>query len=318
MKRLSVVLLCSLLGAVPTAGLEVDPYLAWLEDIPDSSEVLNGYVNAMVSGHLQSLDTSGRVPNECSDAAVSVLKHMHLNVLSRRRALRFLKTSPDIESWKGGGVWSSVWRSYYRRLPFLYVSSLARTIDLNGIRLSVDKVGHFFSYGRRYYKRYLRAVERGETSEEAERGAILYGLKQENLFVGKWIDTIFSHADLEANYQGLRFARDLCEGEEAYLERVDGVWVLARDVDLRDYVNPAFDEGFNNNHFTRLGWRLVRTRLAQHCQVLELPRVRARLAYYRGFPGPSTSQRVIREVFEIRGKDPQAQHSLEALCAPPS
>lgn len=304
-----------LLRALPVAALEVDPYLAWLVEIEDSAPALNEYTNAMISGHLEVLAARSADIDACPDVVASILRRLHHSALTRRRAVHFLNSSPDVESWKDGGPWSSVWRSYYRKLPFLYFSSIARTVDINGVRLSVDKIGHLFSYGRKYYRRYSREIERGATPDEAERAAILWGIRQENLFVGKWIDTIFSHADLEANYQGLRLARDLCEGAAPHLVGGDGAWRLVHDVDLRDYITPGFDEGYNTSHFTRLGWFLVRSRLARHCRVLDEPSVARRIAYYRTFPGPSASERIIREVFSSRGKDPQARHSLETLCA---
>ena len=315
MRLAGAALLVGLCVAGTAAALEVDPYLAWLEEIPDSAPALNEYTTYMISGHLQRLAEEGAASGECSPVAISALRHLHHTVLTRRRALAFLKRSPEVTIWKPGGPWSSVWRSYYRRLPPLYVSSLAGTVDLNGIRMSVDKVGHFFSFGRRYYRRYLKALARGEAPREAERAAILWGLKQENLFVGKWIDTIFSHADLEANYQGFRFARDLCGGQRPYLVRRDGAWALGRDVDLRPYLTPDLDEGYNNNHFTRLGWWLVRGRLRRHCPVLEEPRVRERLRYYDGFGPPSVSKAVIAEHFAARGRSPQRRHSLQTVCS---
>lgn len=304
-------------AASSSRALEVDPYLAWLADIPDSIDALNAYTNAILSGHLQVLNEKRRPPTECTAVADSVLTHFHATVLTRRRALAFIKRSPEIATWKDGGWITAVRRSYYQDLPPLYVSSIAATIDLNGIRLSIDKIGHFFAFGRRYAQRYRRAVAAGATHEEALRAVVLWGVRKENGFVGKKIDTIFSHADLEANYQGFRFARDLCEGPAPFVRREGGRWVLDRDVDLRDYVTPAFDEGYNNNHFTKLGWRLVRSELSEYCELLHDPKVLARLRYYDSFPGPSESQVIIRQAFAARGKDPQARHSLERLCASP-
>ena len=307
----------AVLGAPAAPGLEVDPYLAWLADIPDSMDALNGYVNAVLTGHLQMTVERRRRPAGCAEAADGAMKRFHRSVFAGRRAIAFLKKSPDVVTWKGGSWMRAVRRSYYRRLPPLYVSSIAATVDLNGIRLSVDKVGHFFGFGRRYYRRYRRAVAAGATHEEAERAVVLWGIRKENGFVGKKIDTIFSHADLEANYQGFRFARNLCEGSSPYLVAdVDGDWELARDVDLRDYVTPGFDEGYNGNHFTKLGWWLVRPELTVYCEILDRPEVVTRLRYYDGFGGPSASQRIVRAFFAERGEGPQAAHSLTGLCGP--
>lgn len=309
---LTLTLASALASAV--GALEVDPYTAWLAEIPDSIDVLNEYTNATIYGHLLALDAANDTTADCSTVAAGVLKHFHSSVLSRRRAIAFVKKSPEVVVWKDGRGPASVWRSYYRRLPPLYVSSIAGTVDLDGIRLSLDKIGHFFGFGRRYYRRYRDALATGATRQEAERRVVLYGIEKENGLVGKKIDTIFSHADLEANWQGFRFARDLCEGPAPFLARRAGRWTLTRDVDLRAYVTPDFDEGYNNNHFTTLGWRLVRPELARYCEILELPVVQRRLRYYRTYP-PSVSRSLIRDYFEARGERPQEAHSLHGLCA---
>jgi hypothetical protein len=304
-----------LAGAPVLSALEVDPYLAWLADIPDSVEALNDYTNAVLSGHLQVLNERRRPPTECALVVESALTHLHSTAATRRRALAFIRKSPEVETWKPGRGPAAVWRSAYRWLPPLYVTSIAATIDLNGVRLSIDKIGHFFGFGRRYDRRYRRALAKGATPDEAERAIVLWGMRKENGLVGKRIDTIFSHADLEANYQGFRFARDWCEGPAPFIVQRDGRWMLTRDVDLRDYVNPGFDEGYNTNHFTSVGWLLVRARLGRYCALLERTEVIERSRYYDTFSGPSNSQRIIRETFAARGKQPQARHSLRRLCA---
>ena len=296
------------------AALETDAYLAWLADIPDSTELLDDYINRMVSERLDELAALERSPEECHSATIEGLAQLHRSVFRRRRTRRFLQHDPEVGAWKKGGYWSSVFGSYYRYNPTLYVSSTTKSIEINGVRLSLDKVGHLFGVGRRYYKRYLKQRAAGRSHEEAERSVIHWGLRHENGFLGKWIDGVFSHADLEANYQGLRLAWAFCEGPEPYLRRQGSRWVLQNRIRIADFVNSYIDEGYNNNHFTKLLFVLVRGRLRDYCGIVDLPQVQRRLAHYATFE-PSFSRQTIADLYESKGVDPQYRHSLARTCA---
>jgi hypothetical protein len=152
--------------------------------------------------------------------------------------------------------------------------------------------------------------------EEAIERVIMRGVVSENTFVGVGVDGIFSHADLEANYQGFEFARHFCEGDEPYLRQNDSGWYLARAVDLRDYVNPYFDESYNPNHFWGQRRNLVLSRIREmYAHRAEHPVVIERFERYQQYP-PSRSVQIVRDFFLARGRSPQRDQVFAALVLP--
>ena len=109
-----------------------------------------------------------------------------------------------------------------------------------------DKIGHFISQGRKFYKRYLVF---GSEEMAAEHSAYT-----ERAIFGQMSNGIYSNADLVANYEGHRFFRSLFEdgitpGKPAILRWEDNGWVVQREFDWADHVNEYWDEALNVNHF---------------------------------------------------------------------
>ncbi len=184
------------------------------------------------------------------------------------------------------------------------------------VYLGADKISHMFGFfGREYYRIYQRALRRGLSEERAMRKAIRWGIFFEANLVGGLVDGIVSFADLEANFQGLMLWRDLCE--KGHLEHAGEGWTLARPIDLRDYVNPAFDETYNASYyFPKYRWKRVRPVLvSDYCERREAPEVVERMRLYRRLDRPSLSRRLVEEHFRrVREWDLEAQR-LESLCA---
>ena len=147
------------------------------------------------------------------------------------------------------------------------------------------------------------------------RIVILWGLRLEKTLVGGLADGVFSHADLEANFQGLRLARNMCEGESPHLVLADGTWRLTRAVDLRDYVNPGFDETYNTSQYPWFRWGLVKPILIQeYCPIWQSPAIQKRMAHYRTLDEGSFSRQVVEQYFRQQDENLQAEQSLEAIC----
>jgi hypothetical protein len=169
----------------------------------------------------------------------------------------------------------------YRYVPQLYFSSLADTVNIDGIYMSDDKLGHLFGFGRRYYRRYLKGRNKGLDADAAVLKAIRYGIRHEKGIVGKMIDGIYSYADLEANFQGMQMARSFCEGENPNLVGSPGNWQWHHDTDISDFVLPTFDEGYLPNNFIRIYRPMIRKRLKRYCHIRKLPFVAERLDDYK-------------------------------------
>ena len=139
--------------------------------------------------------------------------------------------------------------SIYRDITFPYLIPMARTIRVGDMYFGIDKLGHMFGFGARYYQRYRRYMKHGATEQEAIGRIVRYGILTEKLLVGEYLDGVFAHADLEANFQGFMLSRDLCEGEDPYLAITDNKWKLTRPIDMRMYITPDFDESYNLCHW---------------------------------------------------------------------
>ena len=110
--------------------------------------------------------------------------------------------------------------------------------------------------------------------------------------MGGLVDGIFSHGDLEANFQGMQLARQFCEGNEPLLELDDGRWRRVRSFEIRQFVNPGFDESYNNSFYSRSRWKRVKPILVdEYCDPYWSDAVQSRLSRYRETDSPSLSRR---------------------------
>lgn len=189
------------------------------------------------------------------------------------------------------------------------------TGNLGGVHVGVDKIGHFLVNGRRYWVRYRQARAQGAHEDEALRAAIRFGVEQENGILGLFSSGVFSYADLEANYQGLRFFRSLCEGDAPLLVESDDGWELSAEVDIRDYVNPCWDETWAPSSFSPSMADGVREVLEEQCPRLSLPRVSALRRRYAERGCHSLSHRWLEELQEA-GDVPDARpFAIEQVCS---
>lgn len=300
--------------AQPATAFETDQYLALEAGIEDSSAVINEYLNEELRALLL---RPGVAAMECRDIPKAYYRSLFRGLLASRLQ-RFLKTDPRVDRFPDGLTYREhLRRSIYRKPWFPFFLPLSPTIRVGEVRFGLDKFGHFFGFGRRYYKRYERLRGRGRSDGEAVRRVVRRGLRQERLFVGGLADGVFSHGDLEANYQGMELAKAFCRGDDPYIERLGGRWIARREIDLRDYVTPSFDESYNNNHYPRPRWKRVRPILvAEHCDRYFSPKVQARMERYARIDRPNPSKRVIEEYFARRGRDPQTRQSMAVICPP--
>ncbi len=313
-----VLAVCVALAALPAAGGETDQYLAWGAPIEDSAEAVNAYVNRGFEKRLQRINRRGGERLECADVPPRLYRYLFHGLLSSR--LRdFLHDDPSVDRHPDDGVryWRYLRDSVFRQPAFPFFMPMARTIRIGEVRMGIDKINHVFGFGRRYYNHYLRARRSGVDEHEAVRRAVLWGLGIERYFVGGQIDGILSYADLEANYQGMRLARDLCEAQPPHLVQEDGRWRLARPVDLRDYVNPRFDESYNPNFYIWWRWRQVKPELEREvCPRLAEPWVRRQFADYRRADRPSVSERLLWSHLPADHLEARERQSLAGVCPP--
>lgn len=157
--------------------------------------------------------------------------------------------------------------SVFSGLPWyaLRVTSLfgvGKTIRVNNQLIGSDKIGHFLSQGRKYYRRFLKSA--------SEVDAASHGAYTERAIFGRFTTGSYSNADLVANYEGHRFYRSLFEddivvGKPAILRWDDNGWVIQRDYDWADHVNEYWDEALNINHYDALLYKHMHQRFVSLC-----------------------------------------------------
>jgi hypothetical protein len=245
--------------AVPLAcgAYETDQFSNRLQPIADATPLLNARVNETIEEAIA--DWRGprnetRVVNRVFHA---IGGHHWVDKLER-----WAMQSPDIERlstprhesiYAGHPVWAT-------RVAAIF--GVGPTIKINDVLVGSDKLGHFLSQGRKFYRRYLR---HHDVARAAERSAYT-----ERALFGQMSTGSYSNADLVANYEGYVFYRSLFEddavpGKPAILRWDGNHWEIQRPFDFADHVNEYWDEALNINHYDGLLYPHIRERLMRFC-----------------------------------------------------
>jgi hypothetical protein len=161
----------------------------------------------------------------------------------------------------------SRYESIYRGHP-LWATRVAAlfgvgpTIKVNGQLIGSDKLGHFLSQGRKFYRRYLKYLDEAKAAE--------HSAYTERALFGQSTTGVYSNADLVANYEGFLFYRSLFEdeviaGKKAILNWTGDGWEIQREFTFADHVNAYWDEALNLNHFDNLLYPHMKERIQQFC-----------------------------------------------------
>lgn len=246
-----------IVAAAPAAAYETDQHHNRDQEVADSTAVLNAKVNETIREIVDSWST-GRDDMEFVDEIYRKIGGIHYVDKLERWAM----TSSDVERldterrtsiYSGYPLWSL-------RVSTLF--GIGKTIRLNDQLVGTDKIGHFVSQGRKFYKRYLQL---GSEEEAAKRSVLT-----EKAIFGQATTGSFSNADLVANFEGYRFYRSLFEdnfipGKPAILRWSDDRWIVQREFDWVDHVNEFWDEALNPNQYTLLPSIYVRRQLLAMC-----------------------------------------------------
>jgi hypothetical protein len=280
------------------SGYETDQYSHRDLQLADSVDALNDEVNRALED-IASSWRGGEDPRRFARAVYRELGGRHWIDRLERWAIR----SPNIdkpERYKRHSVYRGlpVWA---RRVGFLF--GVGPTLEVSGVRLGSDKLGHFLSQGWKYHKRYLRS--------RSEAHALRLGVRNEASIFGSPFTGAFSNADLVANYEGFLFYRSLFEDgvvgdRPAIVEFVGAGARLRRPFDFRDHVNDYWDEALNPNRFDRLMHGTMLRRLRELCHL------------YRAAPERwiSAAEDELRERYSHLGMRDGTTHRLDRVCAP--
>ena len=285
-KASSLVLGIMLLTTSVSHALETDQFLASFHVIKDSSTVLNDYFLKDINQALDSANSKHPEKIKCTQLADDVLSNL-VGKFSISKVSQFAKFSPDVDKFPDNSFSDREYfkMTFYEHADILMkMAPLARTINLNGVYLGTDKLGHFSLLGRHYYRRYLKNLKKGMDRKSAEEDAILHGFNTEKGILGYAIGGVLSYADLEANYEGFKFARDICEGEKPYFVFENNRWELNKNAqfDIKNYFNPRMDESYNFSFWRPFLYKRIAEKLKkEYCEVRTTPMFQERMAFYK-------------------------------------
>jgi hypothetical protein len=241
----------------PLPAYETDQFSNRLEPIEDSTEVLDARVNQSIASAARRIRGSRSERRVVNAIYHDIGGHHWVDRIERwaMQSEEVDRMTPDRYDsiYQGHPIWAT-------RVAALF--GVGPTIKLNDVLIGSDKLGHFLSQGRKFWRRYQRY---GNEGQAAERSAYT-----ERALFGQMTTGVYSNADLVANYEGYRFYRSLFEdgivpGKPAILTWNEDHWAVQRAFTWADHVNHYWDEALNVNHFDALLYRHMKERLQSYC-----------------------------------------------------
>lgn len=289
---------------------ETDQYLTWDVTLADSSTALNSYLDEEIRRFVVKANARGRSPESAEAMTIDLYLHF-FEGLHASRIRTWLKNSPAVDRFPSDDLsdWEYQRMSIFRKPAFPFVLPMAQTVRVGEVYLGIDKVGHMFGFGRRYFQIYQRALNEGETHDESVERVLRWGIQHEASVVGKLVDGIFSNGDMEANYQGFRLALAFCTGDSPLFYRENNAWQYRGGLDFREYVTPDMDESYNANDYARWRGRRVNPIVDAQYGAVAPP---DRFERYRSNYQPSLSKQFLDAWFEKK-----AGASQDALARRP-
>ena len=311
---LCLTLSAGLLIGAPAHALETDQFYAWGKPIEDSTEHLNAWVRLEIQSALDS--KAGSAAEDCEAAVDELQKRLQHSIYQPIEL--WIISSDLVDKIPKGLEANREYRSNYL-LSETYKFDTARglqpspTLQVNEIRFGSDKLAHFFSEGWWYYKHWRQHREES-TEEEMQRKLFNFGVKLEKSIQGTKLTGVFSPADLEANYQGLEFYKDLCHGDQALLSQQEGRWLFSDQFDIGGYVYPKWDESWNPNYYTRKRWEGVRKTMAGYCPLLGSDWVIQQRKRYAELDRLTVTEKLVRELVDAGELPDPRKYDITSVC----
>lgn len=316
---LAASLLIALLASPVASAAETDPYYAWLHPPRDSTDALNRGVNEILADSLRELNHGWRWRQmSCPEAAHALVRPLFQTTtmwffIGAMDGFKLDYVPRSNTDYRNGYQARGIYRdSILWKLGFVVPPD--PTIRIRDIHISPDKLGHFFHEGFQYFRAYNSILGDGRPPEEAHKKAIWHGIYEESWIQGDFISGIFSYADLEANEQGLRFYRSLCDAESPLLVKEAGGWRLLRELDFREYVNPCWDESYYTSAFDPVVGEGVRRALRDYCGVRRWPEIERMFRRYDAEGCSSFSYRYLEELAAAGTIPDRRPFTVEAVC----
>ena len=240
-----------------SAALETDPYTHRERTVADSLVVLDREVNAALDSIASSWSRGER------EWRFVMAVYWRIGGPNFQDKLeRWAMAAPEVEriEFKRGESLIDDFPALTGR--FARIFGVGPIINLNGVYIGTDKIGHFLSQGRKFYKRYRRMGD--------EALAMRRSVTTEAGLFGRWATGVYSNADLVANYEGYLFYRslfhdDIVAEKPAIFRWQDGKPVRQRRFTWAYHVNAFWDEGLNPNVYRKALLPHVEKRLLRLC-----------------------------------------------------
>jgi hypothetical protein len=258
-RGLSFALLIVTLLAAPQFchAYETDQFTNRLTPIADSTAVLDEQVNIAIAEAVA--DWKG--PRDDWKVVTSIYNdiggHHWVDKIERwamkSEEVERLQPSRYDSIYRGHPLWAT-------RVAALF--GVGPTIKVNDQLIGSDKLGHFLSQGRKFYRRYMKYMDESKAAE--------HSAYTERALFGQGTTGVYSNADLVANYEGFLFYLSLFEdditpGKSAILLWTGEGWEIQRPFTWADHVNEYWDEALNINHFDNLLYPHMKERMEQFC-----------------------------------------------------
>jgi len=310
-----LVVIAWLLVSGSAHALETDQFYAWGKPIEDSTDYLNAWVRIQFQEALD--DRGSKTPGDCEAAVELVQRRLQHSIY---QPIETWLNSTDLVDRipRGAEEYRDYRKSYLlsKTYPFDTARGLqpSPTLQVNEIRIGSDKLAHFFSEGWWYYEWWQK--NRDDLSgDELQREMLRYGIKIEWWVQGKMLTGVISPADMEANYQGFLFYRQLCNGDQPLLTRQDGRWQFSKAFDISTYVSPEWDESWNANIYSKQRWKRIRQTMAGYCPLLHSAWVEQQRAHYAELDRQTPTEDLLMEMVAA-GKLPDPRSfDITSVCA---
>jgi hypothetical protein len=257
--RLQILLFATALLPMPQlcCAYETDQFTGRLTPIADSTEVLDEQVNLAIEEAVVNWKGRRNDWKVVTSIYNDIGGHHWVDKIERwamkSGEVEHLQASRRESIYQGHPLWAS-------RVAAVF--GVGPTIKVNGQLIGSDKLGHFLSQGRKFYRRYLKYQDEAKAAE--------HSAYTERALFGQMTTGVYSNADLVANYEGFLFYRSLFEddiipGKPAILAWQDDGWVIQRSFTWADHVNEYWDEALNVNHYDALLYARMKERLETFC-----------------------------------------------------
>ena len=267
-----ILILVLLSGSMPALASEVDQFTQRFVPLADSSVVVNRRLNEMLQVAVDGanrLEEGKRNYGDIEESEKRLYKEMR-KLFNNHTKSEFVRDLLDKSKEDDGIERQRILKadsifSEWKLLDGIIIGlgnadesslAIAPLIRMGEVTIGIDKLEHIFERG---WLSFDRKYRRGQSDR---RVIYMSNLGERVIFGGNiFVTGVFSHADIVANFNGMRFWNDVLQKENdilgkhenggPYVFRVQGHWQVNAEnpIDLNHYIDWGMDEGINCSRF---------------------------------------------------------------------